>query len=323
MAERECCTCQKKLGKEQFLLCSRCKRCYHLGKCSGIQKKRFKGMKQGDIDIWKCNSCADEETESSDSDSSNLSDQNHESDKPPKHQDAAARQTEGLDSKLAMILCKLDRVDKKVDKQNQTTQSIESFMEVLSTKYDELLAKIGSQETEICKLKEKTEQLQKQLTEKDVEIARIRDSVESAEQHSRRKNLEIHGIAESPKEDLFQVLVNLSSKMEIEVPERSSVEAVHRLKSRQDRIAPIIVRFTDQATKDLWITKKKALRAEKIFLNDNLTKAQGHLFWQTRQQAKEKGYKFAWTKNGKVLVRKEEGSNIIAVNTATDLAKLT
>lgn len=323
MAERECCTCQKKLGKEQFLLCSRCKRCYHLGKCSGIQKKRFRGMKQDDINTWKCKSCADEETGSSDSDSGSVSDQNQGSDKQPQHKDAGARQTESLDRKLAMVLCKLDSVDKKVDKQNITTQSIESFMEVLSTKYDELLAKIGSQENEISKLKAKTDELEKQLTEKDAEIARIRDSIESAEQYSRRKNLEIHGIAESPNEDLFNVLLNLSSKMEIEAPQRNSVEAVHRLKSRQDRTAPIIVRFTDQATKDRWISKKKVLRAEKIFLNDNLTRAQGHLFWQTRQQAKEKGYKFAWTKNGKVLVKKEEGSNVISINAAADLAKLT
>ncbi|KAH9372881.1 hypothetical protein HPB48_012756 [Haemaphysalis longicornis] len=323
MAERDCFACQKKLGKEQFLPCSRCEHCYHLGKCSGTRKKRFKGMKQGEIDTWKRTSCADEENESSDSDSSNISRENREGDKEPQHQGATALQEANLDRKLGMVLCKLDSVDKKVDKQNITTQSIETFMEVLSTKYEELLAKIGSQETEMAQLKLKTEELQKQLSEKDAEIACIRDSIESAEQYSRRKNLEIHGIAESPKEDLFQVLVNLSGKMEIEAPERHSVEAVHRLKSRQDKVAPIIVRFTDQATKDLWITKKKALRAEEIFLNDNLTKAQGHLFWQTRKQAKEKGYKFAWTKNGKVLVRKEEGSKIIGINGAADLAKLT
>ncbi|KAH9372736.1 hypothetical protein HPB48_008968 [Haemaphysalis longicornis] len=136
-------------------------------------------------------------------------------------------------------------------------------MEGLSTKYDELLAKIGSQETEIAKLNLKTEELLKQLTQKDAEIAFIRDSIQSAEQYSRGKNLEIHGIAESPKEDLFQVFLYLSGKLEIEAPERLSVEAVHRFTLRQDKVAPIVVRFTNQATKDLLITQKEALRAKK------------------------------------------------------------
>ena len=43
------------------------------------------------------------------------------------------------------------------------------------------------------------------------------------------------------------------------------------------------------------------------------------LFWQTKQEAKEKGFKFFWTMNGNIFVRKFDDTNIIAIKCNQDL----
>ena len=43
---------------------------------------------------------------------------------------------------------------------------------------------------------------------------------------------------------------------------------------------------------------------ENIYVNENLTVARKRLFWQTKQKAKEKDFKFFWTMNGNIFVRK-------------------
>lgn len=60
---------------------------------------------------------------------------------------------EGLSQKLAEILSRLGTLEGKVDKQNSITEAVEKSMELLASKYDELLSKIADQENEIAKLK--------------------------------------------------------------------------------------------------------------------------------------------------------------------------
>lgn len=110
--------------------------------------------------------------------------------------------------------------------------------------------------------------------------------------------------------------MDLSSKLDLPVPEKHSLEAVHRLKAQKDKIVPIIARFTELKTRDLWLTKKHVLRSE------NFTKAQKELLWKCRKLAKELWYKFIWTWNNKVLARKSEGMNLIIIVTENDLAKM-
>ena len=43
------------------------------------------------------------------------------------------------------------------------------------------------------------------------------------------------------------------------------------------------------------------------------------LFWQTKQKAKEKSFKFFWTMNGNIFVRKSDDKNIIAIKCDQDL----
>lgn len=60
-----------------------------------------------------------------------------------------------------------------------------------------------------------------------------------------------------------------------------------------------------------------------MFIQENLTRQNRELLRVTKDHVKEdKGYKFAWHVNGKVLVRKAEGMRAIHIKGRSDLDRL-
>ena len=59
---------------------------------------------------------------------------------------------------------------------------------------------------------------------------------------------------------------------------------------------------------------------ESIFINENLTYHKKKPFWKSKQKAKETGFKFYWTLNGNVFVRKSEDDKPILIKNVHDLA---
>ena len=48
---------------------------------------------------------------------------------------------------------------------------------------------------------------------------------------------------------------------------------------------------------------------KRLFINENLTQSRKRLFWLGKQSAKRLGYKFIWTNNGDIFVRKNKASD--------------
>ena len=60
----------------------------------------------------------------------------------------------------------------------------------------------------------------------------------------------------------------------------------------------------------------------KLFVNENLTHYRKKLFWSTKRAAKANNYKFFWTANGKILVKKDDKAPVIAILSETDIDNL-
>lgn len=103
----------------------------------------------------------------------------------------------------------------------------------------------------------------------------------------------------------------------------------------------ILVRFRSNEAKGKLIRAKQALgivfaeqvkglvarsrdpqRPRVIFFRDHLTDDTMKLYELARASKERAQYKFLWTKNGQILMRKAEGSPVVRVNTAVDLEKL-
>ncbi|XP_046686109.1 uncharacterized protein LOC124371800, partial [Homalodisca vitripennis] len=145
------------------------------------------------------------------------------------------------------------------------------------------------------------------------------------EQYSRISNIEISGVPVSQNENLESLLCDISKAINVELKEES-VEAAHRVPSyNKKRAAPIVVKFKSRRDKETWINGFKATRPltadkinprmpkEKVFINEHLSPANKQLLSKTKEAARDRGYKFVWTKDGKIFARKDSGDRVLKI----------
>lgn len=329
----ECISCMKSLPTDTTSLkCSTCKNCYHLGKCSGVSKAAFKALSEEGTQEWQCSTCKVHER--------------RQGTVPAQKAQAEGAQDMGLtdlktqiskiSEKLSVVLSRIENIEKTFEDQTgkqealmetvkgtaDTVSGIEKSVAFLSSKYDELVSKIESQAKTLAEVRAKSASLESVVKQREAELRELRTAVENAEQYSRRKNIEIHGVEQREGEDLLKVVADLATKLRLPQPTKESIEAVHRLGTRQGTRPPIIVRFQDRNTRELWVRKRGALREEGIFVNENLTRQLKRLLWTTKNVAKERGYRFVWIRNGKLFVRQKEGAAVIRIENENELDKL-
>ena len=60
----------------------------------------------------------------------------------------------------------------------------------------------------------------------------------------------------------------------------------------------------------------------KVYINESLTSRLKNLFCLTKMKTSELDYKYVWTRNGKIYLRKDGNADVKMVNFATDLDNL-
>jgi hypothetical protein len=196
--------------------------------------------------------------------------------------------------------------------------------------HEELLLENQQQTTTIEKLVSEvnTCKLNNVSLKKDNENLLIK--INDLEQYSRNYNLEFQGVPESPNENTYTIVANISSFLGTNL-NPGDIEYCHRLgKSVRNPNKPptIVAKFYSRQVKEAIIAgkkKKKNITAQdvgyqtstnKIYVNEHLTAANKNLFWLARNVA---DFKFAWTRFGKVFIKKDEQSPVIRISKPADL----
>lgn len=335
----DCLVCFKGVSPDAaFLKCAECSNLYHIGKCSGVAKKAHKDMSVGALSAWICNTCKVNRQRLSGETSEDVSSASKEAIGGSGVQglDALTAQITEVNAKLMTVLNRIEKIEKALDVQGAKHDSILTKLEVneekvngmetalaaLNAQYEEIFKNSQNQGKLIEELAKKTTHLEALIVERDAQILSLKTAVDNAEQYSRRKNIEIHGVKEYENENLVTVVTDLATKLQLPPPTSQSIETAHRLRAREGRTAPILVRFTERSTRDMWIKKRVSLKGEGIYVNENLTRTLKNLFWNTKKTAREKNYKFVWVRNGKIFVKEKDGSPVIRIENENDLKKI-
>ncbi|CAN7939637.1 unnamed protein product, partial [Ixodes hexagonus] len=299
----ECVVCTKSVETDgRHMSCADCKGAYHLGQtCSGIADKTFTTMGQSKRDKWRCRACRGRESQTGPSDGTeasqgveNLSAQ-------------LAAMTEKLDGLLTLKgsvdsllslsaqLNELLSVKPLVESLRETVNEIQQSMDFFSADYDRLLKLATANEQTGKGLQDELSQLKSTVQIQAAEIQEIRGALNDNEQHSRLSNLEVHGLPVSPGEDLLSFIESLAEKLNISHFQKADILAIHRLPAKREKAPPILIRFASVSMKESWMEARGELRSlsqvgsfPKLYLNDNLTRANKELFWQARQRGKER-----------------------------------
>jgi len=166
--------------------------------------------------------------------------------------------------------------------------------------------------------------------------AKLDSQLNELEQYRRRQNLEIHGIPMPDNEtnaDVEDKVLQVLKKIDTTLS-KDSIDVVHRLRGKpktdQNKKYPsIIVRFIARKTRNyIYSSRKKLKSAEfdhpriEVFVNENLTSRKKHLLAQANQKRKDLHWKYLWTNNGRINLRKNENDAVITIQTENDLHRI-
>ena len=198
----------------------------------------------------------------------------------------------------------------------------------LKAEYDKLIEVNTLQKEEISNLKSQAAALKTQ---------EIKDSikVDELEQYGRRQNLEIVGVPEKEDENTNAIVLEVAKMLDVDIM-YSHISTSHRLPKKKagsrnnSGSSPIIVRFTNRVIRNqIYANRKKARFVDlknfsvsdtkNIFVNENLTPTRKQLFWKTKQEVKNNSWKYIWTHNGNVFVKKDDNASITAIKNELDL----
>lgn len=195
--------------------------------------------------------------------------------------------------------------------------------------FEEKISKIDEALGLTHQLKAENESLKKELSAFSARLNVI-------EQEARCNNLEIMDVPQKTGENLFDIVGKVGKFLghEVSVGDISSVtrvptkipnkpkNIVSKLKSRIDRdnlLAAVKIKRAAQGGRSGFEVEGVS---DRLFINEHLTTVNKILFKEARAAAKAKSYRYVWTQNGSILMRKNDTSRILQIYRSDDLERL-
>lgn len=234
---------------------------------------------------------------------------------------ANASESAALKATLSDIKLSLDSMKKELIK-------VQESQEFIAAKFDDFEKQLKNNTTTIKKNEEIIE------TQKE-QIQLLRGRTEEMDRQARLDLLEFHGIPVSSTEDTDSLVMDVIAKI-TSLDDSNCISFSHRKFKSSDAKAkppPIIVKFTSRKIRNnIYEARSKLRPAEnspqahtdtpKVFIVENLTEKNRNLLFEARDLKKELGYAYLWTNNGKVLIRKNQNSAALQINSMEDLNKM-
>jgi hypothetical protein len=195
-------------------------------------------------------------------------------------------------------------------------------------------------EEERTKLQEENKILKSTLQHVEGHLFQVQNSLNELEQYSRRECVEIQGIPvseESDKQSTNDIVCKIGKLMDVEVVQED-LSVSHRLPINKiykgNRSTPaIIVKFIRRDVKEAFFRSRNKLKnkstrdlgyrvSSPIYINESLTEKNKELLKYCLKTKKELNYKFIWTSNGRIYLRRNEGSSAIHIKNKDELTKL-
>lgn len=293
-----CPTCNDAIKSDELsVACGECSHCFHIGTCAGISEKQYKKKSESARQKWVCSTCKDS--------------------------GKSVEITEGRPEAEVDIRSILSGISEKLDELlplRETVPNIERSIQLMSDKYDEMLTRLAAQEKDTKEIRKRLERLEQDTCASDDASKKLEADLNELEWRSRKFNLEIHGVSVSEGENLLAKVNSVASMIDVCALDAADVAAIHRLPCKFGKTPGIIVRYVRQSVRDEWLHNRSKLREKKssLFIQENLTSQSRQLLREAKEWARENRYKYAWHKNGKILLRKSDGDSVLVVRHRTD-----
>lgn len=231
-----------------------------------------------------------------------------------------------------------DEAEKQSNSMKVEFNEMKKAMTFFEAKCEEMMAENKELKKEVSALKKENSDIKAKLvaTEKCAQNAMVK--VNEVDNHLRLNNIELHGVSLDEKEDASKVAMRVIKIVDPSATEKD-LELVRRVGNptkkdgsrRQDMPILVKLRSRDQRMHIMRNRKQLAgkdfnaigVKANKVFINENLTSFSKSLFYQANILRKNNGWKYIWTTNGSINLRKNDESRVLFVRSEEDLHKIT
>lgn len=207
----------------------------------------------------------------------------------------------------------------------------------IKEQYRAIEASLTFHTEENMELKKKVSQLENRHREDRIKIDSLENQLENLERWQGSTSLEIRNIPEAEKENLNTLTEKVFSALKIN--EKPSIRKVHRIPGKATDLKPIIVELNSHSQKVTVLEEYKKLAKNKgnrlkcsnigfegndklVFISEVLTQKMKKIFYLARQYSKLHSYKHCWTSNGRVYLRKDDGTPYILIKSEDQLSDL-
>nr|XP_039253327.1 uncharacterized protein LOC120330431 [Styela clava] len=212
-------------------------------------------------------------------------------------------------------LMDVEQVTKSQDSQTKVILTdIISSQEYVMNEFKEQECKINKLQKLMDDCQSDINLLKQNISEFQKNEQQYRQTIDEMDQSNRRNLLEIHGYPVMQNENTMVIVKDVAKMAGVEI-KPSSIENSYRLKISDKSIYPpiIMVKFFDVNLRDKIFSGRKNIQKQfknnagdawYLSIRENLTKQRRALFKEAKSLVKSNGYKFIWTNNGDILVRK-------------------
>ncbi|XP_030846744.1 uncharacterized protein LOC115926216 [Strongylocentrotus purpuratus] len=204
---------------------------------------------------------------------------------------------------------KLNLLEAAIQEVREGQTDIVRSLSFLDEKFEELKVTTRRLEKDNEELKAKNKSLDNQVSD-------LHHKVHDLDQYHRRINLELAGIPESREESPLVLALKVAQCVAPSLKE-SDIDIAHRRRAR-NAVYDGRKKLKNVTTRDIGVHGS----ANKFYVNENLTSVTRELLGIVNVERKKAGFKFVWTVNGKIFVRKDEKEPAIIIHTKDDIKKL-
>ena len=235
---------------------------------------------------------------------------------------------------------KLNPLNSTISELKKSVKEAMSFLEFVNAKYEELLEMMKSSKEERKALKDENKILKATIRSIESSLESVTRVNNDLEQYTRKECVEIRGIpvAATPSEEQTNnIVTNVGKLLGMDITQ-NDISVSHQMpQSQKHKGKPgppaIIVKFTRRDVKDNFYRARKQLKdlttrdlgyseKNKIYLAESLTERNRILFKDGLKVKKDIEFKFIWTLDEKIFMRKDKDSAVRHINKKEDLQKI-
>ncbi|XP_073947382.1 uncharacterized protein [Choristoneura fumiferana] len=341
-----CNGCSHTIDSRRFLKCSLCNNHFDLI-CANVSEKRFYNiMSIEHRESWKCKVCREVDntksvtTQGSDiahdigtRSRSKLNTQSASSPNLAQNTSSAAPAIELL-SEMRLLREEVKAARADMLEFRSTISGLSTAVNLCNQRVDDLSERVEAIE------RQQPANVLPDASIFEEKIASLMQDINDRDQDLLQNDVEVAGVPEGKNESAMHLALSIFIKLGVQLEERDivSAERAGPLRVAREggggapRPRPLVVRLARRAERDRLLAAARVRRGATtegitsavttFYINERLTKANRILFYKARVEASSRNWKYVWTRDGNIYVRKEHGSPRHRLRSEIDLTKL-